>query len=888
MFRASRVLAAVLGVQAIGLLVTYAQTVPAAAVPASSAARARESAVFPGKGPVGWDVYRRLDELPALTSGVVTKQFSSFARSGGNDDFWSTPDQCQRVDHGKCVVAEHVGPGEIDAVWFTTDEGDVSSVGTITITLDGHRVVQAPLQDIVNGKLGAPFVYPLVSNREQSSGGVNIAVPMPFRSSMLITTESSSFYYHVTYRTFADADGVGTFDPADKATDVLAILGGAGKADPKPATGNARTAGATLNLAPGGSVVAGRAFGPGQLTAIRMRVPQAHYVRPRSVTDDGRAFGKGGSSAFTVAIDPHNSGVVLTRRLDPLVSNQVASVAVDGTVVGRWEPKGSLPRVSSGQWPAKSPAVLAATAEWAEESVILPAAVTAGKFRITITNAFVSSDLDVNEFTYWVDSRVNGNAERTDTVDVGDAVSEAKHGYRIVGQTWQGVRTYDYPLDAGQLAEISTARQLLQGLRLSIDFDGQTTVDSPVGEFFGSGFTVAPVRSLMFAMDASPGGWYTAWWPMPFVSGATVRLRNTSALAVTAAQIQITSVVDARVASGLAQRRIGYFRTSSHAGPTTPDQDWMYLSARGSGKFVGDTVDMIGPASRQYLEGDERVYLDGVHSPQIHGTGTEDYYESGWFFNRGPYSTALHGNSAHLTSRTGCAKDKDCTSAFRLMLAEAVPYGSRLEFGIEHGGADDASATYSSTAYYYGAAHNSLHQSDLLRVGDAGSKAQHHYSSPDPGPAQQLSATYEGVDGPQKTITSDLRNTTSPVTFTLKLDPSNAGAMLVRTSDQQQGYQSAQVAVNGVALPDWIQPLHNPDHRWLDDIYLLPASVTAGRASITVTLTPVSGAPPWSAAAYRLISVVGIVALFDRSPMEPLWWSGSPCLSEPSEDRRNT
>ena len=294
MFRAARAVAAVFGVPVIGLLATYVQIAPAAAVPASLAASARESAVFPGKGPVGWDVYRRLDELPALTSGVVTKQFSSFARSGGNDDFWSTPDQCQRVDHGKCVVAEHVGPGEIDAIWFTTDEGDVSSVGTITITLDGHRVVHAALQDIVNGKLGAPFVYPLVSNREQSSGGVNIAVPMPFRSSMLITAESSSFYYHVTYRTFADADGVGTFDPADRATNVLAMLGGAGQADPKPARGNARTAGGTLNLAPGGSVVAGRAFGPGQLTAIRMRLPQAHYVRPRSVTDDGRAFGKGG------------------------------------------------------------------------------------------------------------------------------------------------------------------------------------------------------------------------------------------------------------------------------------------------------------------------------------------------------------------------------------------------------------------------------------------------------------------------------------------------------------------------------------------------------------------------------------------------------------------
>lgn len=857
MSRANRALTAVLGVLAIGLPAIHVQT--AAAVPASSAVSPRESTLpptqsAPEKGPIGWDVYRRLDELPTLTPGVVTKQFSSFQRSGGNDDFWSTPDQCQRIDGGKCVVAEHAGPGEVDAIWFTTHEGDVSSVGTITITLDGRPVVRAPLQDVVNGKLGAPFVYPLVSNRDQSSGGVNIAVPMPFHSSMLITTDSSSFYYHVTYRTFADAEGVRTFDPTDKATDVLATLGAAGRADPKPATDNARTGAATLNLAPGASTVAGQVSGPGELTAIRMRLPQAHYVPPRSITDDGRAFGKGGSSTFTVAIDPHNTGVVLTRRLDPSVSHQIASLAVDGTVVGRWEPNGSLQRVSSGHWPANSPAVLAATTEWAEESVTLPATVTAGKSTITITNAFISSDLDFNEFTYWVDSQVSGKTKRTDTVDVGNMVSEATHGYRIIDQTWQGVRTYDYPLDPGQLAEISTAQQLLQGVRLSIDFDGHSTVDSPVGEFFGSGLAVAPVRSLMFSMDASPDGWYTAWWPMPFSSVATVRLRNTSSLAVTGAQVQITSAVDASVASGLAQGRIGYFRTSSHAGPTTPNQDWIYLSTQGTGKFVGNTVDMIGPTSRRYLEGDERVYIEGVRSPQIHGTGTEDYYESGWYFNRGPYSAALHGNSAHLTSRTGCVKGEDCTSAFRLMLAEAVPYGSRLEFGIEHGDTNDVASIYSSTAYYYGAALNSLQQGDLLHVGDPVSETEHRYSSPDSGSFQQLSSTYEGVDGPQRTVASDVQITTSPVTFTLKLDPSNVGAMLVRTSDQQQGYQSVQVAVDGVALSDWLQPLRNLYHRWLDDVYLLPASVTAGRSSITVTLTPVSGAPPWSAATYRVLS----------------------------------
>ncbi|HYO52263.1 DUF2961 domain-containing protein [Archangium sp.] len=38
------------------------------------------------------------------------------------------------------------------------------------------------------------------------------------------------------------------------------------------------------------------------------------------------------------------------------------------------------------------------------------------------------------------------------------------------------------------------------------------------------------------------------------------------------------------------------------------------------------------------LEGDERVHVDGSLTPQLYGTGTEDFYESGWYFSRGTFS----------------------------------------------------------------------------------------------------------------------------------------------------------------------------------------------------------------------------------------------------------
>lgn len=774
------------------------------------------------KGAVGWDVYRHPERLPELTTGVQTRQFSSFDRTGGNDDGFGGAYSCLRTTGDGCVIAEHDGPGEVDAIWFTRDGGDVRATGNIRITLDGHDVVHAPLQDLVDGKLGAPFSHPLVANADQSSGGVYVEVPMPFRSSMRITTDHNPVFYHVTYRTFADADGVPAFDPSDQATDVITKLQAAGTQDPKAALPGARTTSKPLHLAPGASATVATASGAGELSAVRLTLPKAEQVTPKTVEDDGRAFGAGGSSTFTVKVDPANEGVRLTRRYDPGIGHQVAKISVDGQDAGQWGP--TEPR-GSGQW--------------AEESVELPASLTAGKSQLTIKNTFVSSDLDYNEFTYWADGHVGGGLTRTDTVDVGNTADEAAHAYAITGQTWQGDRVFTYPLDAGQLAELQAAQRLIQGLRVRIRFDGNRTVDSPAGEFFGSGFAVAPVHALFTGIDPAAHT-FTAWWPMPYRHDATVEIYNGSPDAVDGT---------AEVTSGRhTMTGEGYFRTQSRAGATQNGTDWTYLQASGHGKFVGVAASMRGPASRAFLEGDERVYTDGSRSPELHGTGTEDFYQSGWYFNRDTYTQPFNGDPAHLTATTGCAADSDCTGAYRLMIGDAVPFGSAITFGIEHGPGDDVAATYSTTAFWYGQDAPSARRTDTLTLGDAASEQAHGYTGT--GAVTSLSSSFEGTNAP---LTANLRPATAPVTFRLAVDPRNHGVLLRRTGDQNTAYQHAGVSVGGHALPDWLQPLGNTTHRWLDDAYLIPASVTAGRTAITVTLTP--DGPAWSAASYQAWSV---------------------------------
>ncbi|CAL9660494.1 DUF2961 domain-containing protein [Streptomyces sp. enrichment culture] len=644
----------------------------AAASPAATAAAT-------DKGPVGWDAFRRLDRLPYLSPGTQTRQYSGFDRAGGNDDGFSGQYSCLSQTAAGCVIAQDTGAGEISSIWFTRDGGDVTATGTITVELDGVTVLDAPLQDVVDGALGAPFAYPLVADADQSSGGVYIKVPMPYRQSMRVTVRHNPLFHHVTYRHFTDAEGVTRFDPSDRADDVLAVLRAAGTRDPKPARPGATTATGTVDLAAGATAQVARATGPGSIAAVRVRVPDA------DATDD-----------------------------------------------------------------------------------------------------------------------------------------------------------------------------TLNGLRLRIAFDGRTTVDSPLGEFFGSGLGEHAVRSLMFSVDAGAGGWYTAWWPMPYRSSATVSLVNTTGRPLAGIGTQVTSAPDDQWATALAPGgTAAYFTTESHGGDTVPGQDWLFADRTGSGKFVGVSHTMRGRitagVTRQYLEGDERVRVDGALTPQVHGTGTEDFYESGWYFNRGTFTAPFTGNTAHQEGGTGCPHE--CDAAYRLMLSDSVGYATALRFGMEHGPQNDAAAVYGSTAYLYARPEATAHRTDTLEVGDAAARTGHQYTDSGPATQTELTSVYEGDDDEDR-VTRALRSTSSPVSFGLTVDGANQGVLLRRTSDQAKGHQSARVLVDGVDVGTWTQPLGNGVQRWLTDAFPLPASATAGRTRIRVELRPTTGAPAWTAARYTADSVV--------------------------------
>ena len=322
-----------------------------------------------GERAVGWDTYRRLDRLPYLSADTETLQVSSFDRTGGDFDITSGNQNgsggCLASGGVGCVIAEDRGAGEVDSIWFTRDSGNVTRMGAIRIDLDGHTVVDAPLQSLVDGGLGAPFVWPLVANAAQSPAGVYVKVPMPYRQSMRISVASNLQYYHVDYRQFSNAEGVRTFSPSDPAFDVINLLRAAGTIDPKPPAPTAAHHNRVVELAAGAAATIAESTGSGAISSLRLRLP-------------------------------------------------------------------------------------------------------------------------------------------------------------------------------------NPADQLLTGLRLRIEFDDRTTVDSPLGEFFGAGLGTSDVRSLMFATIRQPDGSVSlsGWWPMPFARTTRVTLVNPTAEPVAGIDTDVVTAPD--------------------------------------------------------------------------------------------------------------------------------------------------------------------------------------------------------------------------------------------------------------------------------------------------------------------------------------------------------
>jgi hypothetical protein len=231
-------------------------------------------------------------------------------------------------------------------------------------------------------------------------------------------------------------------------------------------------------------------------------------------------------------------------------------------------------------------------------------------------------------------------------------------------------------------------RQLI--VRCWWDDENTPSVEVPISDFFGVGF--GEWRQYMSAPMNMASGGYDTYWPMPFHRHARLTVENRSSVPVGAFYYN----VDVETLDSLPDSTL-YFHAQFRRTTTVAGRPVTVLDAEGRGQYVGTVLSMQPLHGRRlwFLEGDERVFVYGESTPSIVGTGTEDYFSSGWYFDTGPYSSLYHGLTIKdsLTGRI---------SAYRWHILDPIPFARHLRFDIEHGGTNDAPATdYSSVAFWY-------------------------------------------------------------------------------------------------------------------------------------------------------------------------------------------
>jgi hypothetical protein len=253
-------------------------------------------------------------------------------------------------------------------------------------------------------------------------------------------------------------------------------------------------------------------------------------------------------------------------------------------------------------------------------------------------------------------------------------------------------------------------------LVLRFYWDGEETpsVEVPFGDFFGVPWGKY-THYIAEPLSCTSGG-YNCRFPMPFERGCRIEVANQAADPCPALFFQVQYLeLDEQPAP------LRFHAQWRRENPTRYRVPYQVLNAKGAGHFVGMHLFMqksgwwLNPAATVgriketgspmsaffpeamgmgMLEGWESIYVDGEEAPSIPGTGNEDYFNSGFYFSKGPYSAPHWGCTVRSYKDSRCA-------AYRFHVTDPIPFKQSIVVDIDHGYTNQVETDYSSVAYWY-------------------------------------------------------------------------------------------------------------------------------------------------------------------------------------------
>lgn len=279
----------------------------------------------------------------------------------------------------------------------------------------------------------------------------------------------------------------------------------------------------------------------------------------------------------------------------------------------------------------------------------------------------------------WRVNRLPEAGERRDQV-----LTDGKTPFRIEGP---GIlRRIEFEPEWDRIPEFRRDA-ILRDWMVAIRYDGSTneSVKVPLGDLCGTPWRRLRTRALYFGME---GDALFCAFPMPFAESVEIRIEPGM---IPLAPVAVRARVEPRTGSPIGE--MGYFHANwQRTTPSDAGRPHPILRVEGRGKFVGCLLSVAAmDGSYWVLEADEFIRKDREKEAGWIGTGLEDYFNGGWY-----YQNVMAGPTHGLF-----VKEPFRTVQYRVHAMDPSVFRESLDMEFERGPRDQASGRrHASRAFF--------------------------------------------------------------------------------------------------------------------------------------------------------------------------------------------
>lgn len=378
--------------------------------------------------------------------------------------------------------------------------------------------------------------------------------------------------------------------------------------------------------------------------------------------------------------------------------------------------------------------------------------------------------------------------------------------------------------------------EVLNNIYIKCEFDDEgECVYSPLTSFFGLSThgidDKAPdylTKSIFAGVDNDLQFYFN--FPMPFLRYAKISFKNKSNNPTPQITFNISK------SSETHKSDILYFKTSyvEFDYKETDLRDMELLKLNGRGSLVGVVMSMDTDAAKemnkQYLEGDEHIYIDNSKTPQHNGTGTEDFFNGAYYWAYGTHSKPLSGcmfNTRWGKYSKGNESVSFKSSAYRYMLNDKISFHNNLVFNLEHG-----SWSTPNTSREFG---NALFLYYIGKSSPAKTISINAQSD------EIVVSQYEGYTyGEPKALYIERLEKSRKKSITIEIPENTNLILLRRTLDYSVENQEAAIYVNNKLAGNWYTPGSNEFYKFKTGDFVIAKSYFENEKTTTIDIDVVS------------------------------------------------